>query len=253
MDPFEPTDGAPNRPSSAEAAAAARFAARCPDAATWLLPANQTTPEISADFVARTLARIAADAAEPVSGAPVDIPDPIIPDPILTSTRLAAFAAPPPSPTFVERTVRAIAADQRQQLQAQRQRLQAQRQRLQALLAKYVAPEPSPTFVAQTLAALAQAPAAPATPRRVVAWRTLSRAVPPLLALAAGTWLLLAIRPTTSPATGHHTAVAPAFAHHRDEGPLAAALGGLVAADDPDALPAGAPDGPWLLQQRERR
>lgn len=250
MDPFEPTDGAPNRPSSAEAeaAAAARFAARCPDAATWLLPANQTTPEISADFVARTLARIAADAAQPVSGETLDTPDPI-----LTSTRLAAFAAPPPSRTFVERTVQAIAADQRQRLQAQRQQLQAQRQQLQALLAKYVAPEPSPTFVAQTLAALAQTPAAPDTPRRVVAWRTLSRAVPALLALAAGTWLLLAIRPTTSPATGHHTAVAPAFAHHRDEGPLAAALGGLVAADDPDALPAGAPDGPWLLQQRERR
>jgi hypothetical protein len=238
MEPFEPTDGVPDRPhsaqdASAEAEAAARFAARCPDAATWLLAANQADPEISADFVARTLARIAADAGEPVPGETLDTPDPL-----LTSPRLAAFTVPPPSRTFVERTVQAIAADQRQ--------------RMQTLLAKYIAPEPSPKFVARTLAALAQTPVAQATPRQVVAWRTLSRALPALLALAAGTWLLLAIRPTTPPAAGHSTAVAQAFAHHRDEGPLAAALGGL-AADDPEALPAGAPDGPWLRQQMERR
>lgn len=211
------------------------FLRRFPDLHQWhadLAPKGNADLAVppSADFVARTLAAL-ADAgllAAPEGGR----------NQALTAAQLQAFAVPEPSPDFVAATMRAIAADHRQ--------------RLQSLLAKYIVPEPSPTFVQCTLQALAEtSPALQRTHARVPLRRTAGI----LLAVAAALWLWFGVlAPSIPPVrTRDTTAVSPAFSHQRAESPLPAALGMLLAAADPDALPSGAPDGNWLLQQMRVR
>jgi hypothetical protein len=103
-----------------------------PSAAAWLsVPSDAPVP--SPDFVARTLAAIAADADLERALAEADE--------ALPRELLQSFAAPLPGRRFTERTLRAIDRERRQ--------------RWQQMLARHVAPDPSPLFVSRTLDALA--------------------------------------------------------------------------------------------------
>lgn len=170
-----------------------------------------------------------------------DLPDPL--DALPPSReQLAAYRAPAPSPIFVDATLRAI----------QRDRLARWRE----LLARHVAPEPSADFVARTLRALAAergaAPAA-ATSRPKPAFR---RTGPwPLLLAAAGILVALWLRTPLRPSLEHSLAeAAPAgFASSYAAGPLPALLARFDRDESPRALPDDGPDGVWLLLHRRER
>ena len=142
-----------------------------PDEREWLdLPSPAELP-IAADFVERTMRALRCDEVVFDVSPAAEVADE------LTPQVLAAHAAPPPSPDFVESTLRLVQKDRRD--------------RWRELLARHVAPEPSPEFVAKTLAALAAEQHTPArATRRAWTW--------PLLTLAARTIMPMRVRVTTN-------------------------------------------------------
>ncbi|MBL9079466.1 MAG: hypothetical protein JNL08_18330 [Planctomycetes bacterium] len=196
-----------------------------PGEAEWLdlpLPPADELP-LRGDFVARTLRALADDRR----GREADDR----PDPLLTPQRLAAFAPPTPTPSFVDDTLARLRRDRTD--------------RWRELMARHVAPEPSPEFIARTLAALAQdragAPVARARGR-------IRRFGLPLLGLAAATLVWWALG-TGAPApfearfAGREPA---AFAAAEAPSPLTSLLAAVDRDRDPDALAAGGPDVVWL-------
>lgn len=179
------------------------------------------------DFVERTLRAIAADGR---------------PEPLLTADRLAAYAAPEPSPTFVDATLAALRRDRKE--------------RWRELLARHIAPEPAPGFVARTLAALAaerdRGGATPAERHRGP--NHLLRRLAPLLAIAALALLWFVLQPAPrAPLEVRFAQSEPiAFAAAWTASPLAAMLDDDARAQEPFALPAGGPDGTWLLLEAPR-
>lgn len=180
-------------------------------------PANELT--IAPDFVDRTLQAVAA---APTAEQELDRP-------LLDAVRRRAFAAPEPSPTFVDDTLAALRRDKTA--------------RWRELLTRHIAPEPSPEFVARTLDAL-RADVQPVATKW--AW--------PLVGIAAGAAMWLAF--------GHRTetlgtaeplelrlarASSPAFSHSYAVTPLPAVLSLVAHDDDPYALPDAVIDGPWIV------
>jgi hypothetical protein len=189
-----------------------------PSEAAWLqLPA----PEISAQFIDDTVARILADrelaeeAREPVE---------------LSRAALDAFAPPPVAADFVAATLARVQRDRHEHWRA--------------LLARYVAPEPSPEFVDRTVRALLPSPGLPA--RR--SW------LPMLLTAAAAVLLAVAMWPQPRRSTFEHAvsqAVPASLAMRYSATPLGTLTSLAETADEPFALPHAALDGAWLWQQSE--
>lgn len=221
-------------------------AAPFPGEHEWLsLPA----PPVAADFVARTLFALAEDRraaggrdpievdAEEVDSENPESEDPDAGDLGLSAAQLATFSPAPPSPDFVDRTLRRLDDDRRT--------------RWQEMLARYVAPEPSPAFVQRTLAALAEerpalrralAPAAaPAWRRRVLP------ALPWLAAAAAVLWFVWLRQPDAAPFERRVADHVDAWFQHADSPtPLPALLAQLAHDEAPQALSTGIADGYWL-------
>ena len=195
----------------------------------------------AADFVARTLAALAAERQLDADLAALA--------PLLPKLLLEAYAAPAPTKEFVERTLH---------------RVRAERQaRWRQLLAKHVAPEPSPQFVARTLAALddAREPTTTARPALVA----VGRARPGAGGVPLG-WLGLAAAAAVAAVlfrqAVHHDesplelrlarATSPAYAHANALSALASVLATLASRDDPEALAPALADGIWLQLERSR-
>ncbi len=203
----------------------------------WLtLPA----PPIAADFVARTLAAVAADLEQT---RPRQESEDVEPE--LSPAQLATFGPDAPSPDFVDRTLRRLLDDRRD--------------RWHELLARYVAPEPSPAFVQRTLAALAEV--GPVMPRQEVHgqaahrrrtatpnWQRRSLATLPWLAAAAGViWFVWLRQPDATPFERRvANRVAAEFRHADSPSPLPALLAQLAHDEAPLALSTGLADGYWL-------
>mgnify|MGYP001205315025 CR=1 FL=1 len=199
----------------------------------WLdlpLPSASELPR-QPDFVERTLRAITADGR---------------PEPLLTADRLAAYAAPEPSSSFVDATLAALRQDRKE--------------RWRELLARHIAPEPAPGFVARTLAALAadRAPGRGSTgaaaPRHARRPGHRLRRLGPLLAIAAAALVWILLRPDDrAPLEQRFAQSEPAaFAAAWTASPLAAVLDEDARAQDPFALPDGGPDGTWLLLEAPR-
>ncbi|MBL8729274.1 MAG: hypothetical protein JNM25_12630 [Planctomycetes bacterium] len=192
-------------------------------------PADELT--IAPDFVDRTLQAVAA---APTAEQELDRP-------LLDAVRRRAFAAPEPSPTFVDDTLAALRRDKTA--------------RWRELLTRHIAPEPSPQFVARTLAALAAERGVGAADgdriARLHRWRF---AAWPLLAVAAAAmlWLLLSDRPQPPIELRFAQQEPAAFAHAYAATPMAAVLDARDRSFDPHALSAGGPDGTWLLLEAGR-
>ena len=99
-----------------------------------------TPPDISADFVDRTLASLRA--ADLLAGAPASTSedDPAAQVPDLPPGLLAEHAVPPVTDGFVDKALARISRDRDDQLRS--------------VLLRYETPEPTPAFVDRTLAAL---------------------------------------------------------------------------------------------------
>jgi len=232
--------------AAAPAAAPAGSAAPFPSEQEWLrlAPPAELAADLPPDFVARTVAALAAERQSQV----------------LPRHQLEAFAPPTPATDFVAQTLQRVQQDRRE--------------RWRSLLAKHVAPEPGPQFVARTLRALAheRASAVSAWPRRLSPHAAIWMA-----AAAAALLLYFGLPPANPPAphTDPTVAVAPLgteraepprqapaattdlperrlpmFAHAQSASPLPGLLVALEADLDPEALTSAAANGRWLAEVR---
>ena len=194
-----------------------------------LSPPPEATGLPTPDFVARTLAAITEERAldRDLDALDRDLPRIV----------LAAHTPPPTRPDFVAATLAKVRDDRRA--------------RWQQLLARHIAPEPSAGFVHRTLAALAHD-----REERVAettTWAARASRHWPLLAAAAALLVLLLWRTGPEPSLQLQLARSASTMAHAWTSPVAVLLVADDERRDPQALPAGAPDGIQLAFAKESR